>query len=59
MPPTTIAACRTVVVLTVIGPVYSVPAVAVMLAPLALAVGVEGKVYVKVLVPVTVRARAR
>ena len=44
MPPTTIAACRTVVVPTVIGPVYSVPAVAVMLAPLALAVGVEGKV---------------
>ena len=42
----------------VIGPVYSVPAVAVIAAPLALAEGVEGKLYVNVLVPVTVTTKA-
>ena len=57
MPPTTIAACKTVVVLMVIGCVYSIPLVAVMPEPLALVAGVEGKVYVNVLLPVKVIAK--
>ena len=57
MPPTTIVACRTVVVLMVIGCVYSVPLVADIPEPLALAEGVVGKVYVNVLLPVEVIAK--